>query len=370
MKSRYTGIKGIFNFLPHLMFLLPALFAFTAQRVFVHYPAFVETIFSTHIYRIFSYPISFLSSLVPFSLTELSFTFLIPVIILLMIFFIRKLKKTEKPKKTILRTVKLVGWVLSVAYLVFMIQMGFNYTRTPINVTMGIDIKERSVDELKVLCTILAREVNRTRMLCEEDEKGNMILSQDLKIVLRSGHLGYNQLNKTYFFIHVPPRRVKGVLFSRRWSYTGTVGMYFPFYAEANVNTDVPDSSIPSAMMHELAHMAGFARENEAEFVGFLTGINHPDHDFQYSSYLNSYIHAINALYSTDRKAYTEISAQLSDPVKQDLQQRRDYWKQFEGKVREVSTQVNHTYLQVNLQNDGVKSYGRVVDLLLGYYLN
>ena len=39
-----------------------------------------------------------------------------------------------------------------------------------------------------------------------------------------------------------------------------------------------------------------------------------------------------------------------------------------DGKVAEVSNKVNDTYLKVNKQEDGVKSYGRMVDLLLAQY--
>jgi hypothetical protein len=44
------------------------------------------------------------------------------------------------------------------------------------------------------------------------------------------------------------------------------------------------------------------------------------------------------------------------------------FWKQFDGKVAEVSNKVNDTYLKVNKQEDGVKSYGRMVDLLLAQH--
>ena len=43
-------------------------------------------------------------------------------------------------------------------------------------------------------------------------------------------------------------------------------------------------------------------------------------------------------------------------------------WIGFDGKVAEVSNKVNDTYLKVNKQEDGVKSYGRMVDLLLAQH--
>ena len=51
-----------------------------------------------------------------------------------------------------------------------------------------------------------------------------------------------------------------------------------------------------------------------------------------------------------------------------DFQYNNLYWRQFEGAVAEVSTKINDSYLKANFQNDGVQSYGRMVDLLLADY--
>ena len=44
------------------------------------------------------------------------------------------------------------------------------------------------------------------------------------------------------------------------------------------------------------------------------------------------------------------------------------FWDKYEGKVAETATKINDTYLKLNEQEEGVKSYGRVVDLMLAYY--
>lgn len=52
----------------------------------------------------------------------------------------------------------------------------------------------------------------------------------------------------------------------------------------------------------------------------------------------------------------------------EDLNANSLFWDQYEGKVAETATKVNDTYLKLHQQKDGVKSYGRVVDLMLAYY--
>ena len=58
----------------------------------------------------------------------------------------------------------------------------------------------------------------------------------------------------------------------------------------------------------------------------------------------------------------------LCEAARRDLARDSAFWKQFDGKVAEVSGQVNDVYLKVNKQEDGVKSYGRMVDLLLARF--
>lgn len=41
-------------------------------------------------------------------------------------------------------------------------------------------------------------------------------------------------------------------------------GVYSPFTVEANYNGDMPDYNVPHTLCHELSHLKGFMREDEA----------------------------------------------------------------------------------------------------------
>ena len=58
----------------------------------------------------------------------------------------------------------------------------------------------------------------------------------------------------------------------------------------------------------------------------------------------------------------------LSPKAAQDLKWNNQFWDQYDGKVAEASTQLNDRYLKAHSQEDGVRSYGRMVDLMLAYY--
>ncbi len=65
-------------------------------------------------------------------------------------------------------------------------------------------------------------------------------------------------------------RSVKASLFSYPGLYIGFAGYYNPFTGEAQVNMLDPDFRLPYTTCHEMGHQLGYAKENEANFIGFL----------------------------------------------------------------------------------------------------
>ena len=129
----------------------------------------------------------------------------------------------------------------------------------------------------------------------------------------------------------------------------------------------MPDYNIPHTVCHELSHLRGFMREDEANFIGYLACIGSDNEGFRYSGYLTGWIYATNALAKADQEAYWEICGQLSEKAWEDLRHNNEFWGKYEGKTAEVSNRMNDTYLKLNSQSDGVNSYGRMVDLMLAY---
>lgn len=349
-----------------LLALLPALIAFGGQRLLAMYPSFTESWFAARLFRWMADPIAWLSSMIPFSLTEFLVWSALPLIVVLVM---RVYRQSHVHGNGVWIRAGVHGvWTVSVAYLVFMLLFGFHYGRMPVADLYSLDVKERPAEELVAMTRMLAETTSEFRRFVQEDETGVMTLRKGSTGALWSGYLGFQYASAAYPELKMPQRRAKSVLSSGLWSYTGISGMYFPFFVEANVNTDMPYSAIPSTTLHELAHTLGFAREDEAEFIGFLAGIHHPDPDFKYSAKLNAFIHASNALHRVDPEAWQEIVALLSDGVRRDINARRRYWQEYQGPVAQVSTRINDAYLKSNMQRDGVRSYGAVVDLLLAHY--
>ena len=350
------------------LWLLPALLAFVAQRVLAVYPDLVERYHSRGLFRWLSLPISWLTSLAPFSLTEACLVLGIPALLVLLALWLIRLIRRPRKLARLGRLLRILAWTASLAYLMFMLLHGLNYARLPVAESFGLPARERTAGELEETAAWLAVQTGRMRLLCEKNEDGTFRLRSGIPATLRTAAEGYAAAGAAYPLMAGLPLRPKGVLLSHYWSYTGITGIYMPLLVEANINIDVPEYQIPDTALHEMAHTRGFAREDEAGFIAFLAGLAHPNADFAYSVLVDTTIRCLNALYGADQEAYKRVAALVDEGVWRDLTANNAYWKQFEGPVQEASTEVNNAYLQANMQQDGVRSYGRMVDLVLAWY--
>ena len=91
--------------------------------------------------------------------------------------------------------------------------------------------------------------------------------------------------------------------------------------------------------------------------------------ELQYSSTMMALISTGNELYRSNRQLYFEARSIYSDDVVRDIRADAEYWSKYEDTVvSTVSNRLNDTYLKANAQSDGIKSYDRMVELLVAKY--
>ncbi|MDQ2087334.1 DUF3810 domain-containing protein [Herbivorax sp. ANBcel31] len=333
-------------------------------------PGIVEKIYSNGVFKAIARFFSLLTGFIPISIVEL---LIISIVVFFLVKFIMLIIKAIKTPSNIF---KILGNVFvnilviaSITYFSFMLLWGINYQRLPFSATSNLDTSPATTQELAEVCENLLTKANQLRELVDEDENGIMILSTDMNSALKRAHKGYENAQKVYPNLNYKNYgRPKGVIYSEVLSYLGIGGIYSVFTGEANVNIDVPHPGIPFTTCHEIAHQIGFAREDEANFIGYIACKFHPDVDFQYSGIFSALRYASNALYTHDREKYWKLRENFSDGILRDINAISEYWQQYETPAREISSSINDAYLKSNMQSDGVKSYGRMVDLLIAEY--
>jgi hypothetical protein len=161
-----------------------------------------------------------------------------------------------------------------------------NYDR--LGIADQLQVRPYSTAELHRLTSLLVAQLNIL------DSTGRLHRAELSHMgVLRAGAItAYDSLGgRDRRFVYRNPS-VKPSLFSWPGVFLGFAGYYNPFSSEAQVNTRNPLFTQPYTTCHEIAHQLGYAKENEANFVGFLAARNSPDPTFRYSVYLDLFLYA------------------------------------------------------------------------------
>ncbi len=162
--------------------------------------------------------------------------------------------------------------------------------------------------------------------------------------------------------------RVKPVLYSKGLS--GRISAAFTFrYRRGQRQRQGAYAAVPATCLHELAPTRLCTWE-QADFLAYFISTFADDVSVRYSGAMLALIRAMNALFTAQTPTCISscgisIPQGLSATAKTIV---------FSGHgmaaVSETATQVNDAFLKANQQRDGVKSYGRMVDLLIGLWRN
>lgn len=330
-----------------------------------------EKVLAKGVFRIASQGISFITGWLPFSLAEW-IVVLGPILLLigLIIFIVRlAVAKTDVLFRVLIGMLNVLC-VLSIAFFLYTIGCGTNYYRESVGTYLGLTVEPSTEQELYGLCLSLANQANELRaQITSENEAGIYTLSMSIDSLAEEAVNAYKKAGEEYEIFRGKYPKAKPLFFSKVMSRMGLTGIFIPFTMEANVNVDVPDYSIVSTMCHELAHLHGFIREDEANYIAYFICMNSGNPELAYSGVMEALILAGNALYDQNKELYSMVRETYSEGVAADLYDNSLYWNQFENTTTmNTVNKINDTYLKVNNQVDGVKSYGRMVDLLLAEY--
>ena len=359
--------KSVFRLAPgrHILLLV------SAALIALHLLTRRSYAFNRWLSSVFVRPVhqclSSMTALLPFSAAEVLIgAAAVGLTVYIIISAVHLVVNGEKGKQVYIIFITLTSASLAV-YAGFCLLWGVFYYGDDFAAQSGLKSDPVSVEELKTVTAWFASRCNEYAGKVPRDENG--CCATDRALMLRKSPEVYAEAERLFPCLKGPAVPAKGVFFSRVMSYTDFTGFFFPFTAEANVNTDFPPALFASTIAHELAHQRGVAKEQEANFCAVLACLSYGETNYCYSAALLAYTHLGNALYSADHTAWEEIYATLDTPVLRDFAASRAYWQQFETPVQTVSNTVYENFLYSYDQNLGLKSYGACVDLLVNYYL-
>lgn len=159
---------------------------------------------------------------------------------------------------------------------------------------------------------------------------------------------------------------LKPSLFGKMMNFTGILGYYNPFTAEAQYNSNLPPTSLLFTLCHESAHQLGFAREQEASFIGFLTAKNAESKELQYSAHLFALKSLLRSLPKEDSVFVKHTLNSYSAGMKRDYLEEKKFAADHEGWLSDFFGMTNNLFLKSN-QQEGSVTYSYFTELLIRY---
>jgi hypothetical protein len=253
----------------------------------------------------------------------------------------------------------------------FYVLWGFHYARVPLEERQAWNGREADIEELARLAGEMVEAANfEYSGITRSDDLGEPTQAPQRDDLLEQLYAGWERADGVFGISgaavvgFAPP---KSLVASPILDRLQTSGFYFPWTAEANFNGGSPQVSMPQVIAHEMSHQRGFAREDEANFAGYLAASFSPDPYPRYSAYVFAQRQLLAALARYDRDRAAELAGQRLPGVQRDIDAAREHWAQFEGRTSRAARSMNNAYLRSQRVPGGILSYQRSVELLIAY---
>jgi hypothetical protein len=256
-----------------------------------------------------------------------------------------------------LRLAALAAGDTALLYLVFLATWGLNYRRVPLAEKLAFDQKRITRVASSALGETNAMTLNALYATAHAQPESTASLA-------RAFNDAVGALGAARPFV---PGRPKPTLLGGYFHEVSVAGMTDPFFLETLTASDLLPFERTFVIAHEWAHLAGYANEGEANFVGWITCLR-GDEAQQYSGWLFLYGEVAATL---PRRERGELFQGLDAGPRADLAASADrIARNASPRVAQAGWRVYNQYLKANRVESGTLSYTEVVRLILGTRYN
>jgi hypothetical protein len=310
---------------------------------------FVERRYSNGFYPHLQHVLTSLSNLAPFSLFD------VLCLALIAAFAVACYRAVRNRGWN--RGALFVVWILlrgaAVLYLLFLATWGLNYRRVPLEDKLAFDQHRVTREGGEALVARTVASLNRLyadahRAPTPLDALADAFQSADAALGAR---------------VPIVPARPKETLLGGYFHQAAISGMTDPFLLETLLSPDLLTVERPFVIAHEWGHLAGYADESEASYVGWLA-CQRSDAAAQYSAWLA----LLGSLEPFLSRAHS--LRDLGAGPRIDLAAMRYRYERTSPMIRAAARETYDGYLKANRVEAGVASYDLVVQLILGTELD
>ncbi|MBV1888056.1 MAG: DUF3810 domain-containing protein [Urechidicola sp.] len=319
--------------------------------------SFVEQYYSTGIYPLISRFFRIIFGWIPFSIGDILYI----TIGFLILKSIIRIVKTGK-----------IGWIriaanISIVYFCFHLFWGLNYFRKPLQNSLQITSTDYTTEGLEDFTYRLINKINHLQIIITQNDTIKVEIPHSKNDLYNKVEKGYFNLSLLHPQFEYKTASIKSSVISLPLTYMGFSGYLNPFTGEAQVNSLNPMVSYPVTSSHEVAHQLGYAAENEANFIGFLAAIKNDDIYFQYSGYYMALRYALNDLYRHDKEKYKVAFNNINKGIVKNMRDSYEFWNSYQNPFEVYFKKLFNQFLKANKQPEGIKSYNKMIGMLLNY---
>ena len=320
----------------------------------------VERVYSRGVYPLVQSRLTSLTNKTPFAWFDAILAIAAGAIVTLWI--VRLSRRRSGALKTIGGLSLDTAVIAAVLYLWFVAAWGLNYRREPLRTQLDFQEDRITRENLRGLGI---RNVESLNSLHRDAHAGGWPELVGVPGVLAPAFLRAQQ--ELAMGWRVEPSLPKRSLFNFYFTRVSIDGMTDPFFLETLANQSLLPFERTATIAHEWSHLAGYADEAEANFLGWLICMRGSASD-QYSGWLSLYSTVMGSLPPADRD---ELARSLEPGPREDLQAiRARIQMQVVPIARRASDALYDRYLKANRVEAGIRSYGEVIRLLLGTRFN
>jgi hypothetical protein len=242
-------------------------------------------------------------------------------------------------------------------YLVFLGVWGLNYRRPPLGRTIDHDAGRVDRGAVERIAERAVAELNGLHLAAHAAGWPDAaLLPSDLAAAFAEAQqrLGTTRLAR--------PGRPKTTWLGAYFVRAAVAGMIDPFFLEVMITPDALPFERPAILAHEWAHLAGFASEAEASFVGWLTCMQ-GDASLRYSGWFELYPRTLAGLPAEVRK---RLNDDLEDGPRADYAQVATRLARASPMLTRAAWSGYDRFLKANRMPDGVAGYDAVAGLVAG----
>ncbi len=323
-------------------------------------PEFVERYYSEGVYQYVSKLFRLVLGWLPFSFGDLIYGL---GGIYMIWWFAKNRKRLRKDFKNWMID---VFAAISLIYFAFHLFWGLNYYRLPLHKNLDLEADYTTEQLVRVTEKLIAQS-NILHLNITENDTVKVDIPYDKATVFKLISSGYKNLESTFPNLEYVPQSTKQSLFSYPLTYMGFSGYLNPLTNEAQVNGLIPMYKFPTTSAHEIAHQLGYAAENEANFIGFMSASSNDDVYIKYCGLTFGLRFCLGEIYRRDECLFDDLVADINLGIRKNYEESRLFWQAHENPFEPFFKLFYSNYLKANSQSKGMESYSYVVALLVNY---